>query len=556
MGEMQIRVDKACVDKELGFEVPDFVYEEAKQYAMLKQNVLVSMGYEYVESPYYTIKLIAQYVRQIFDTEFYKKTIGGIKTMKITKIKIKNLFGIKEYEADGSNKELSGKNGTGKTSVIDAIRYALTNKSDRQYIVRNGESEGEIIIETDTGLLLDRKARIGMADYKSIKQNGVPVGSPESFLKDIVTTLQLSPVDFMNLDTKKQNSMLLDLIQYEWDMNTIREWFGEIPTGINYEQNILAVLNDIQAENGDYYMTRQDINREARAKKSVIEEIANEIPVEYNLEYWKSVNLGELYTKIEQIRKNNSEIEKAKIMIEGQANKLRSFEADREIKLASLDREMAAESNNIDSELARLKERIIALEKEKESLNSKKADKAKLIESEFEKEKARYLSNISAYAELADKEIMPIDSLVEEAETAERMKSYINEYERMIGLQEELEALNEKSRKLTEKIELARNLPAVILEKAELPIANLTVKDGIPLINGLPISNLSEGEKLDLCIGIAISKPNGLQIILIDGIEKLATEMRENLYKKCKEKGLQFIATRTTDDNELTVIEV
>nr|DAK42089.1 MAG TPA: STRUCTURAL MAINTENANCE OF CHROMOSOMES PROTEIN [Caudoviricetes sp.] len=476
--------------------------------------------------------------------------------MKITKIKIKNLFGIKEYEADGSNKELSGKNGTGKTSVIDAIRYALTNKSDRQYIVRNGESEGEIIIETDTGLLLDRKARIGMADYKSIKQNGVPVGSPESFLKDIVTTLQLSPVDFMNLDTKKQNSMLLDLIQYEWDMNTIREWFGEIPTGINYEQNILAVLNDIQAENGDYYMTRQDINREARAKKSVIEEIANEIPVEYNLEYWKSINLGELYTKVEKIRKANSEIEKAKIMVEGQANKLRSFEADREIKLASLDREMAAESNNIDSELARLKERIIALEKEKESLNTKKADRTRLIESEFEKEKAQYLSNIEAYLGLADKEIMPIDSLAEEAETAERMKSYINEYERMIGLQEELEVLNEKSKKLTEKIELARNLPAVILEKAELPIANLTVKDGIPLINGLPISNLSEGEKLDLCIDIAISKPNGLQIILIDGIEKLATEMRENLYKKCKEKGLQFIATRTTDDNELTVIEV
>lgn len=476
--------------------------------------------------------------------------------MKITKIKIKNLFGIKEYEADGSNKELSGKNGTGKTSVIDAIRYALTNKSDRQYIVRNGESEGEIIIETDTGLLLDRKARTGMADYKSIKQNGVPVGSPENFLKDIVTTLQLSPVDFMNLDTKKQNSMLLDLIQYEWDMNTIREWFGEIPAGINYEQNILAVLNDIQAENGEYYMTRQDINREARAKKSVIEEIANEIPVEYNLEYWKSVNLGELYTKIEKIRKNNSEIEKAKIMIEGQANKLRSFEADREIKLASLDREMAAENNNIDSELARLKERIIALEKEKESLNSKKVDRAKLIESEFEKEKAQYLSNIATYAELADKEIMPIDKLAEEAETAERMKSHINEYERMIDLQGELEALNEKSRKLTEKIELARNLPAVILEKAELPIANLTVKDGTPLINGLPISNLSEGEKLDLCIDIAISKPNGLQIILIDGIEKLATEMRENLYKKCKEKGLQFIATRTTDDNELTVIEV
>ena len=39
--------------------------------------------------------------------------------MKITKIKIRNLFGIKETELDGRSIEISGKNGTGKTSVID-----------------------------------------------------------------------------------------------------------------------------------------------------------------------------------------------------------------------------------------------------------------------------------------------------------------------------------------------------------------------------------------------------------------------------------------------------
>ena len=57
--------------------------------------------------------------------------------MKITKIKIRNLFGIKETELDGRSIEISGKNGTGKTSVIDSIRYALTNKSDRDYIIKN-----------------------------------------------------------------------------------------------------------------------------------------------------------------------------------------------------------------------------------------------------------------------------------------------------------------------------------------------------------------------------------------------------------------------------------
>lgn len=90
--------------------------------------------------------------------------------MKVSKIVIKNLFGISEKQLDGRNVELVGENGTGKTSVIDAIRYALTNKSDRDYIVRNGETEGEIIIETDTGLMIDRKARTMQSDYKSVKQ--------------------------------------------------------------------------------------------------------------------------------------------------------------------------------------------------------------------------------------------------------------------------------------------------------------------------------------------------------------------------------------------------
>ena len=78
---------------------------------------------------------------------------------KITKIKIKNLFGISEFEADSKSIELLGGNGTGKTSVLDAIRYALTNRSSRACIVKQGATEGEIIIETDAGLAITRKPR-------------------------------------------------------------------------------------------------------------------------------------------------------------------------------------------------------------------------------------------------------------------------------------------------------------------------------------------------------------------------------------------------------------
>lgn len=474
--------------------------------------------------------------------------------MHITKIKIKNLFGISEYEADGQSVELSGRNGAGKTSVIDSIRYALTNKSDRKYIVRNGETEGEILIETDNGIRVNRKARTTQADYKSVKKDGREVGSPESFLRDIFTPLQLNPVEFIGLPEKQQNAIILDMIEYPWDMQKIKEWFGEIPSWVNYDQNILSVLNDIQSENGEYFQNRQDINREMRNKRAFIEEIAHSIPSGYDVEKWENASAGPVYQKIERIRKENEEIQRAKVLLESRDNKVRKFEADREIAKTALIREIDARRAQIENEISKLEDQIRSLSTEKKSLSEKMADKTAVIDEQFKAQVARYDAEVEAYAEYRDKEPRSTRELEEEAATIESMKAHVNEFRRMQGLQRDVEMLKETSEDLTDKIEKARMLPGEILETANIPIAGLTIKDGIPLINNLPVSNLSDGEKLDLCIDVAIQKPNGLQIILIDGAEKLSTPVREALYKKCRDKGLQFIATRTTDDEDLTVI--
>lgn len=475
---------------------------------------------------------------------------------KISKIQIKNMYGIKEYEGGPGSKELVGSNGTGKTSVIDAIRYALTNKPNREYLVRNGETEGEIIIETDSGLTINRKARTNQSDYKSVKQNGLTVPSPEAFLREIITPLQLSPVEFMGMDKKQQNAIILDMIDYPWTLNTIREWFGELPADVNYEQNILAVLNDIQAENGTYFQTRQDINRDIRAKKAIVAEIKASLPIGYEGTQWENASLSELYTQIEKIRKSNELIETARRLKTGHDGKIRKFEAERDIALAALDREITEKGRRIDTERAALQERILSLEKEKAGLDETRKDKASVINSRYEKDVAQFEREVESYSQYAGMEPQPVDELVKKAGETEKMKSYINEWKRMLSLEREVEKLTGESRMLTKKIEKARTLPGEILETATIPIKGLSVKDGIPLINGLPVSNLSEGEKLDLCIDVAIQNPAGLQIILIDGVEKLSTEMRERLYRKCKEKGLQFISTRTTDDSELTVYEL
>jgi len=473
--------------------------------------------------------------------------------MKTTRIHIKNLFGISETELDGRSIEVTGSNGVGKTSIIDSIKYALTNDSSRDYVIKNGESEGEIFIETDTGLTIDRKKRVNQADYKNIRQDGKPVQSPEAFVRELFTPLQIDPVRFTQMSRQEQNRIILDLIEFDWDLNWIKEKFGEIPQGVDYQQNILQVLNDIQSEKGVYFQTRQDINREIRNKTAFISDIAKDIPQGFQAEKWEAYDLSEAYTKITKAQEYNSRIERAKLFKDSYDNKVRGYQAEMEIAVSNLKSAIAAEREQLTSEIERKKAEIKAAEDKLNSLSDKIADKTKIFESEYREKVAKLDSDIKVADEYTGKQLVNISAMQAEVKTAEEMKKHLNEYKRMKSMQNELETLEEHSKALTSKIELARELPGEILKTATIPVKGLTVKDGIPLINGLPVSNLSEGEQLQLCVDVALSKPNSLQIILIDGAEKLSEKNRLALYEKCKEKGLQFIATRTTDSDDLEV---
>lgn len=473
--------------------------------------------------------------------------------MKITNVKIKNLFGLTETSLDNRNVEVTGTNGVGKTSIIDSIRYALTNNSEREYVVRNGQNEGEIIIETDTGLYINRKKRSEQADYKSIKECGREVSGPESLLKQLVTPLQLDPVAFTFMTKKEQNRAILDLIEFDWDLNWIKEKFGEIPQGVDYQQNILQVLNDIQSENGAYFQERQDLNREIRNKKAFIEDIAKDIPEHFTPDKWENYDLSAAYKQINKIKDDNNKIQRAKMFKDSYNNKIRGYQGEKEINISAEKQAISSEREGYLKDIERMKAEIKACEDKLGTLDSKLDDKIALAESHYNEQIAKLDGDMQIANEYAGKLIIDTSALETETTQAEEMKKHLNEYKRMTNMQSELADLISSSEKLTEKIELARTLPGTILETATIPIEGFTVENGIPLINGLPVSNLSEGEQLSLCVDVAIAKPNNLQIILIDGAEKLSDENRNKLYAKCKEKGVQFIATRTTNDSEMEV---
>lgn len=478
--------------------------------------------------------------------------------MKVTKLKIKNLYGIEELNLDGKSIELVGSNGVGKSSVLDAIRLALTNNSKRKYIVKKGETEGSVYVELDNGITIDRKKRTDKSDYKSIKDGtGNEINSPETFLKDIFTPLQLEPVEFLSMSEQEQNRILLNLIKFDKDKKEfITEKFGEEINWVDYSNSILEILNEIQSKEGQYYQTREEINRNARNEQAIVNDIAKDIPENYDVEKWRNYTLSEKYDELNKKKDYNAKIDRAIAYKEDYNNKIAQLNDKENAILVKINADKEQEKSKINAEIQEYENKIAILKKELENLDNKYLAQETQAKNETIAEKSKLDENIKVANEWIDNPKVVTETLENELKIAEEMKGHINEYDRMIEKQSHIETLVAQSKLLTDKIELARNLPGQILKEVEIPVKNLTVENGIPLVNGLPVGNLSEGEKLQLCVDVTLGDENNLKLILIDGTEKLSEENRKKLYEICKEKGLTVIATRTTNDNILNIVEL
>ena len=75
--------------------------------------------------------------------------------MKISRLEISNFVGISEFKVDlGKINILTGRVGSGKTSIVEAIEKGFSNKSQRIEVIRHGEDDATIFIKTDDGLTL------------------------------------------------------------------------------------------------------------------------------------------------------------------------------------------------------------------------------------------------------------------------------------------------------------------------------------------------------------------------------------------------------------------
>lgn len=81
--------------------------------------------------------------------------------------------------------------------------------------------------------------------------------------------MTIEPCCFYQYGQKRAKKIIIDLIQYHWDLNTIKEWFDEILQDVDYQKHILEILKQIDIEYGFYFTQRQEVNRKIRFKKQL-----------------------------------------------------------------------------------------------------------------------------------------------------------------------------------------------------------------------------------------------------------------------------------------------
>lgn len=139
--------------------------------------------------------------------------------MKIISLQTENVKCLRAVEIapGGDSIEIAGKNGAGKSSVLDSIFYALGGqKHVCERPIRDGESSAKIVLELDDYTVTRTFTASGGGTLKVVARNPLPgtvakLLSPQAVLDALVGDLAFDPLAFTRLKPEDQSNLLRKL---------------------------------------------------------------------------------------------------------------------------------------------------------------------------------------------------------------------------------------------------------------------------------------------------------------------------------------------------------
>lgn len=198
------------------------------------------------------------------------------KPLRIARVKISNVLGIDELEfRPGEHVTMiSGANGSGKTSVLEAIRAVLSGGHDAE-LVRKGEKKGEVVIVLSDGLVIDKKISLGRSAVSVKHPETGPMNAPQSVLDELTDTLGANPITFLTASDKDRVRLFLQMVNTEPDPEKVGAISGLLSDQYTPGPDAFTTLERMTK---DLMAQRRELNRQAKEKKAGADQIRSSLP--------------------------------------------------------------------------------------------------------------------------------------------------------------------------------------------------------------------------------------------------------------------------------------
>jgi len=419
--------------------------------------------------------------------------------MIIKKIKLKNIrsYENQEIEFPEGSTLLSGDIGSGKTTILLAIEFALFGLQPGQRgssLLRNGQVQGEVSIEFEIGnkkILIERtlkKAKTISQDYCAITINDEKKEISVTELKNKVLELLNYPKEF----SRKQNLLykftaytpqeeMKQIILQDSDtrLNTLRHVFG-IDKYKKILENasilILKIREQKKVKQGFTLNLEQDKNsiifkeEELKLNKTNLDLVEKELVLKVKDRKKIQNEKQEILKKIEEKIKLQQELEKTNLMI---SNKKDSV--DNNSKLIEKLKNQIQELKKIDfdeSKISLFEQEIISMKKEKDKLNEKNIE----ISSQISSFKLKNEENKKLEQKISNLEICP--TCLQDIDAVYRANVLNKSHSETFQNNEKIKVFEESKKNILEKIKVFEEKIKVFEEKiTDLKILKMRLQE-------------------------------------------------------------------------------
>lgn len=423
-----------------------------------------------------------------------------LRILRLTAENIMRLSAI-DLRPDGATLVIGGENGAGKSSVLNAIWFALGGKDALPpEPLRKGADRG--YAEVDLGDFLVRRTftAAGGTSLTVKSREGATYPSPQALLNSLIGRLSFDPLAFSRMPPRDQATMLRELV------------------GLDF--------SDLDRSRAEFYAERTEVNREVSrltAQLGALPTAPDPAPAE--------VSIADLVRETEEANRRHREAEAAQ---------RHAIEAKR---LAT----------SVDAALVAARDAVAQAQRALEQATAN---------ANYAHEQSALAEGEAAQAATDLPDLVALSTRLASAEETNRLARAAKA---RVQVSFDLDAKRAESEGLSALISSIDSTKAEQLASAPFPVAGLgfaeddgssgAVADLTVTYNGIPLSQASSTEQLRVSLAIGAALNPKLRTLLVRDASLLTPKSRADLLRWAEECGMQLIVElATADPGECTVL--